>query len=295
MPTTFSTRRRLAIVASVAALVTLGLQSPAQAATTSHQRNADPTAASISTSVGPEKVHKTRVLPTAVTGFGGGTLYYPTNTQGKTVGAVVLAPGFTNSKDDLGWYGPALASQGFIVFGIDTLDPGDFPDARTTELLAAVDFLKKDSDIASRLDRTRIAVAGYSMGGGAAIKAATTHHEISAVLAFAPFYTTDDARSTTLPVGSITSPTLIVTGEKDDTASARYFGRPFYDGLPATTPRQYLQLKGADHAAPEHKNADILSASIAFLKTFVDNDDRYAKFIFPAPHRPSLSASLSAR
>lgn len=295
MPTPIITRRRLGTVAAVAVLASLGLQSPAQAASVSYHRNADPTTTSISSVVGPEKVHKTRVLPSSVKGFGGGTIFYPTNTQGKTVGAVVLTPGFTSKKDDLSWYGPALAFRGFIVFGIDTLDPADFPDARTTELVAAVDFLKKDKELAQRLDPTRVAVAGYSMGGGAALKAATNDPEISAVLAYAPFYIKDDGSSTSLPVGSITSPTLIVTGEKDDVAPAKLFGRSFYDGLAKGTPRQYVQLKGADHDTPEHKNTDILSTSVAFLKTFVDKDERYAKFIFPAPQRPSLTTSLSAR
>ncbi|MGJ1644647.1 alpha/beta hydrolase family protein [Clavibacter sepedonicus] len=292
----FITRRRFTAVAAVAMLATLGVQSTAQAATASYAGNGDPTLASISSMTGPEKAHKTRVLPTDVTGFGGGTIFYPTNTQGKTVGAVVLAPGFTGLKGSVGWYGPALASQGFIVFNMDTLDPADFPNSRATQIGAAIDYLKKAPVLKGRLDPSRIAVAGYSMGGGGALKLATTHPELKAVLAFAPYYASDDLSTNALPeAAGITTPTLIITGQKDDLAIPATFGKSYYDTLPKTTPRQYLELAGATHEAPQHKNTDILSASVAFLKTFVDNDERYAKFTFPSPQRPSLSASISTR
>ena len=289
-------RRGFTTVAAVAVVAALGLQAPAQAATSGHPRNPDPTLASISSMTGPEKAHKTRVLPTDVTGFGGGTIFYPTNTQGRTVGAVVLAPGFTGLKGSVGWYGPALASQGFIVLNMDTLDTGDFPNARAAQIGAAVDYLKEAPVLKGRLDPSRIAVAGYSMGGGGALKLATTHPELKAVLAFAPYYATDDLSSTELPAaGSITTPTLIITGQADDLAVPATFGRAYYDQLPKSTPRQYLELAGATHEAPQHKNADILSASIAFLKTFVDQDQRYAGFAFPAPQRAGLSVSESVR
>jgi hypothetical protein len=77
-----------------------------------------------------------------VSGFGGGTIYFPTSTAEGTFGAVAVAPGFTATQSCVAWLGPRIASQGFVVFVIDTVTTFDQPDARGTELLAALDYVE---------------------------------------------------------------------------------------------------------------------------------------------------------
>lgn len=59
---------------------------------------------------------QTSVSPLSVTGFGGGTIHYPTTTGDGTFGAVAIAPGCTAYESSIAWLGPRLASQGFVVF-----------------------------------------------------------------------------------------------------------------------------------------------------------------------------------
>ena len=60
------------------------------------------------------------VARSGVTGFGGGTIYYPTSTAEGTFGAIAIVPGFTNVQSAVAWLGPRIASQGFVVIIIDT-------------------------------------------------------------------------------------------------------------------------------------------------------------------------------
>src|SRR5688572_32296938 len=81
-----------------------------------YERGPDPTVASIEARRGSFAVSDVSVSRLVVTGFGGGTIYYPTSTAEGTFGAVAVAPGYTASQSSMAWLGPRLASQGFVVF-----------------------------------------------------------------------------------------------------------------------------------------------------------------------------------
>ena len=61
-----------------------------------------------------------QVAVTGQTGFGGGQIYYPTDTTQGTFGAVAVVPGFLMPWESMAWLGPRLASHGFVVIGIQT-------------------------------------------------------------------------------------------------------------------------------------------------------------------------------
>ena len=73
-------------------------------------------------------------------GFGATTIYYPTSTA-QTYGGIAVVPGYTGTQSSISWYGPRLASHGFVVMTIDTNSRYDQPSARATQLLAALDWL----------------------------------------------------------------------------------------------------------------------------------------------------------
>jgi hypothetical protein len=52
-------------------------------------------------------------------GLAAATIFYPSEEEG-TFGAIVIVPGFTNNRSAVAWYGPLLASHGFVVMTIDT-------------------------------------------------------------------------------------------------------------------------------------------------------------------------------
>src|SRR5262245_3721622 len=92
----------------------------AQAQENPYERGTDPTNSSIEAVRGSFATSTTSVSSLVVTGFGGGTIYYPTSTAQGTFGAVAISPGFTASQSSIAWLGHRLASQGFVIFTIDT-------------------------------------------------------------------------------------------------------------------------------------------------------------------------------
>ncbi|MFG3248544.1 alpha/beta hydrolase family protein [Streptomyces sp. NPDC048187] len=277
-------RRRLAgMTAAVAAVVALTtLTGPgAQAADNPYERGPAPTEASIEALRGPYSVSDTSVSSLSVTGFGGGTIYYPTSTSDGTFGAVVIAPGYTAYQSSIAWLGPRLASQGFVVFTIDTNTTLDQPDSRGRQLLAALDYLTGRSSVRSRIDSSRLGVMGHSMGGGGTLEAAKSRPSLQAAIPLTP-WNLDKSWP------EVSTPTLIVGADGDTIAPVASHAEPFYSGLPSATDRAYLELNNATHFSPNTSNTTIAKYSVSWLKRFIDNDTRYEQFLCPLP-RPSLT------
>ncbi|WP_306212504.1 poly(ethylene terephthalate) hydrolase family protein [Actinoplanes sp. RD1] len=259
---------------ALAAAVAAG-PAPAQAANP-YERGPAPTTSSIEASQGPFATATVTVARSAVSGFGGGTIYYPTSTAAGTFGAVAISPGFTSSQSAVSWLGPRLASQGFVVITIDTLSTLDSPDSRGTQLLAALDYLTGSSSVRTRIDATRLGVMGHSMGGGGSLAASRTRPALQAAVPLTPYHTTKSWTTDRVP-------TLIIGAENDTVAPVASHSEPFYTSLPATSDKAYLELNNASHSAPTSTNVTVAKYSISWLKRFIDNDTRYEQFLCPAP------------
>jgi len=286
-----SSLRRPAAVAALALVATIAVPAAAQAHAPAHQP-------AVVHHHAPFAVRTTVVPKTAVTTFGGGVIYTPQDTGKAVLGAVVITPGFTDTNADEKEMAQLVASQGFVAFAIDTLDTGDLPDQRSTEILAAADYLTGRSAVRSQVSAKDVGLIGYSFGGGGTMQAAQSRPSIKAAIGLMPYdfppASDPDAQYPAYP--KLTTPTLVITGQKDDLAVPAEFGKPAYDSIPAGTPKQYLELKGLGHAAGEHVPvATIRTAVTAFLKRYLDGNSAYAKFICPAPKVGGpISASLSS-
>jgi dienelactone hydrolase len=259
-------------------------QVSAGAATTSYQRGPDPTWASIQATTGPFAYATTTVADANTPGFGAATIYYPTDISQGTFGGVAIVPGYTERQSAISWWGPRLASQGFVVITIDTNSIYDQPNARATELLAALDYLTGSSSVKSEVDPARTAVMGHSMGGGGSLEAAKTRPSLSAAVPMAPWDTNKNF-STNKP------PTLIIGAQKDTIAPVSQHAIPFYNSLPATIAKAYLELAGASHSATNSPNTTAAEYAISWLKRFVDLDARYQQFLCPPPATPTSTIS----
>lgn len=271
-------RRLLHAVAATAMLGGIALVAPtttAVAAENPYERGPAPTESSIEASRGPFATSSTRVS-SFVSGFGGGTIYYPTSTREGTFGGVVITPGFTASQSTISWLGPRLASQGFVVMTIDTDSRYDQPGERAEQMAEAMDYLTERSDVRSRVDVDRLAYMGHSMGGGGTIEAVNDDPSIKAAIPLTPWHTQKTWRD-------VETPTLVIGAENDSVASVRSHAVPLYNGIPAGVPKAYLELRGASHFAPNTSDTDIAKYSIAWLKRWVDEDTRYTQFISPGP------------
>jgi len=281
MSTITTTRGRRGLLTTAAMLVAagaaLGLAAPAQAAAVNpYGRGPEPSTASIEATRGSFAVAETSVSRFAARGFGGGTIHYPTSTSAGTFGVVAIAPGYTARESSIAWLGPRLASQGFVVFTIDTITTSDQPSSRGDQLRAALAYVVDESSVRGRVDGSRLAVMGHSMGGGGSLQAAKDEPAIRAVIPMTP-YNLDK----TWP--EVVAPTLVIGAEDDSVAPVSRHAEPFYESLTQASEKAYLELRGASHFAPNISNTTIASASIAWLKRHVDADTRYERFICPAP------------
>ncbi|MFE5613944.1 alpha/beta hydrolase family protein [Streptomyces sp. NPDC056524] len=273
-------KRHLAAAAALSSLAFL-VAPAADAADNPYQRGPAPTVASIEAARGSYAVSQTSVSSLVATGFGGGTIYYPTTTSDGTFGAVVISPGFTAYESSIAWLGPRLASQGFVVFTIDTLTTLDQPDSRGRQLLAALDHLTQRSSVRARVDASRLGVMGHSMGGGGTLEAAKSRPSLKAAIPLTG-WNTDKSWP------EISTPTLVVGADGDTVAPVATHSEPFYESLPASLDKAYLELNGATHFTPNSSNTTIAKYSISWLKRFIDDDTRYDQFLCPVP-RPSLT------
>jgi dienelactone hydrolase len=215
-------------------------------------------------------------------GFGAADIYYPSSTSEGTFGGVAIAPGFTATRSSMAWLAQRLASFGFVVININTNSTSDQPSSRGTQLIAAVDYLRNSSSVRTRVDGSRMAVIGHSMGGGGTLEAAKDRTNLQAAIPLTG-WNTDKSWP------EIQTPTLVVGAQNDSIASVRSHSEPFYNSLPSSLDKAYLELRGASHSAPVSPNTTIAKYSISWLKRFVDNDTRYEQFLCPRPSSTAIS------
>ncbi|GAA3211247.1 dienelactone hydrolase family protein [Actinocorallia longicatena] len=253
---------------------------PATHATaTGHERGPDPTEQSITAVTGPYAVSVKEVPAKTAPGFNKGTVYYPSSRKDGTFGGVVIIPGLLEPESTMSWFGPRLASQGFVVFTLEAFSLADFPEPRAGQLLAALDHLAATGPAAYGLDPSRLAVMGHSMGGGGALRAAQQRPSLRAAIPMAPWHT-DRAWQ------DVRVPTMIQAGDNDFIAGAGTHALPFYDNLTAAPEKAYLLFENAGHFTWAVPGTQIAKYSIAWLKRYVDDDTRYSRFLCPPPPAP---------
>jgi dienelactone hydrolase len=271
-----SARRLGLLLTGVSLAALLGVGTPAQGAANPYQHGPAPTEASVTAARGTFAVSQVDVPAGSGSGFKNGTIYYPTTTAEGTFGAVAVIPGFLSPQALIQWLGPRLASQGFVVFTLDTFNGTDLPDARGTQLLAALDYLTTRSSVRDRIDAGRLAVMGHSMGGGGTLHAAETRSTLKAAIPLAPW-----EPDTTWEGDKV--PTMIIGGQSDVIAPVSSMAIPDYTSITAAPEKAYLELKGGDHFAPASESPTVGKYALSWLKRFVDGDTRYDQFLCPAP------------
>jgi pimeloyl-ACP methyl ester carboxylesterase len=254
---------------------------PAAAAENPYQRGPDPTRESVAASRGTFATTTVNVPE-----FRKGVIYYPTDTSQGTFGAIAFVPGYNGSWAALEWTGPWLASFGFVVIGFEATNPGDGDTARGTQLLAALDYLTQHSPVRDRIDPNRTAVIGHSMGGGGAMSAASRRPSLKTAIGLAPaIFSTN---MTTMQV-----PAMLMAGQNDTTVTPSYT-KNFYNQIPASTEKAYLELTGAGHGFPSWTpNSAMMRKVVPWFKIFVDNDVRYSQFLCPLMDSTGINAYQS--
>ncbi len=192
-------------------------------------------------------VSEENVSRLSASGFGGGTIYYPR--ENNTYGAVAISPGYTGTEASIAWLGERIASHGFVVITIDTITTLDQPDSRAEQLNAALNHMinRASSTVRSRIDSSRLAVMGHSMGGGGTLRLASQRPDLKAAIPLTPWHLNKNW-------SSVTVPTLIIGADLDTIAPVATHAKPFYNSLPSSISKAYLELDGATHFAPNIPN-----------------------------------------
>ncbi|GAA3539475.1 lipase [Aeromicrobium flavum] len=277
--------RLLAAAFASAALAIGTAAQPVAAADNPYERGPAPTTSSIEALRGPYAVSTKIITSRAARGYGGGTIYYPSSTADGTFGVIAISPGFVSPQRVIAWLGPRLASQGFVVITIDTFSGFNQPASRGDQLLAAVDQTIADPTVGSRIDPSRQALIGHSMGGGGTLEAAKDRPSIEATIGLTPWNS-----DKTWP--EVEAASLVIGAQNDSIAPVASHAIPFYSSLTNAERRSYLELGGANHFAPTSDNTLVAKYTIAWLKRYVDNDARYEQFIAPGPV-PSAASGIS--
>ncbi|MFT6326249.1 MAG: dienelactone hydrolase [Bermanella sp.] len=246
-------------------------------------RGPAPTNNSLEASRGPYSVADESVSR-SVSGFGGGTIYYPTNATGQ-MGAIAVVPGFLAGESSIDFWGPKIASHGFIVLTMATNSSFDQPGSRATQLNRALDYLiiqgnTSNSPISGMVDGSRLGVIGWSMGGGGALRVASGER-LSAAIPLAPWNTGAN------DFDEIETPTLIVACENDNVATVNVHASPFYNSIPSSTDKAYIEISNGSHSCANDggSNPGLLGKyGVSWMKRFIDNDLRYDQFLCGPNH-----------
>ncbi|MBX2848042.1 MAG: hypothetical protein KTR16_06975 [Acidiferrobacterales bacterium] len=241
---------------------------------------------------GPLPVSTTTV-PRSVDGFGGGTIYYPSNVS-REMAAITISPGFTARQGGVAWWGSALASHGFVVMTIDTNSRFDQPASRGRQLDSALSYLISESDrrnspISGLVDESRLATMGHSMGGGGSLHSAS-RNRISAAMPLAPWN-----QSGSGAFNNINVPTMILACESDTTARVGTHAIPFYNRIPNSTDKVYLEINNGNHSCSTGRSGNdralLRTYGVSWMKRFLDKDGRYNQFLCGPNHTANSSIS----
>jgi dienelactone hydrolase len=262
------------------------LSAAATAQTNPYARGPNPTASSLEASRGPFSTSQFTV--SRPSGYGGGTVYYPTNAGG-TVGAIAIVPGYVSRQSSINWWGPRLASHGFVVITIDTNSLYDQPSSRSSQQMAALRQVvslngSSSSPIYGKVDTSRLGVMGWSMGGGGSLISARDNPSIKAAAPQAPW--NSSSSFSTMQV-----PTLIFACENDAIASTSSHASPMYNSMRYNA-KQYLEINGGSHSCANSGNSNqalIGKKGVAWMKRYMDNDTRYTTFACQNPNSTRVS------
>ena len=263
---------------------------PGDGGGSSYQRGPDPSVSFLEADRGQYSVRSSRVSG-LVSGFGGGTIYYPTGTTG-TMAAVVVIPGFVSAESSIDWWGPKLASYGFVVMTIDTNTGFDQPPSRARQINNALDYLisqnsRSTSPVRGMIDTNRLGVVGWSMGGGGTLRVAS-EGRIKAALPLAPWDTSSYYAS------RAQAPTLIFACQADVIAPVFQHASPFYNSLPSNIDKAFVEINGGSHFCANGGSIynDVLGRlGVSWMKLHLDEDNRYKQFLCGPNHTSDFQIS----
>lgn len=223
--------------------------------------------------------------------YGSQTLHVPDGAE-PPLAAVAIVPGRDELESSIRAWGPFLASHGIVTLTFGTNDPGEGPELRALALVDALETLRAEhtrdgSPLEGQLALDHLGIMGWSAGGAAVLRVASSTPSLRAAIAMAPFVPDSE-----FPDDAV--PTLFLAGAADPRAGGQSQGA--FESLPASTPRMLFEIEDGGHDVgndPRNAGGEVGLYGLSWLEVFLIGDERYRPFLEETPGAASeFRASL---
>ncbi|VUD68888.1 Poly(ethylene terephthalate) hydrolase [Thalassocella blandensis] len=216
---------------------------------------------------------------------GGASVYYPTNAT-PPFAVLVFTPPLSGTQFMYRDWGPFFASHGIVMVTMDTRTTSDSVDSRASQQADVLDAMKDEntrygSPLRGKIATNRLGAVGWSMGGGATWINSAEYNGLTTAMSLAGHNLTainSNSRGRNTRV-----PTLIMNGALDLTILGG-LGQSdgVYSNIPYGVPKVFYEVRSAGHfdwGSPTAANDATAELALAFQKTFLEGDTRWARFI----------------
>ena len=187
-----------------------------------------------------------------------------------------------------------IASWGWYVAAPETWDLG--PQFKLGADMGATAHVLEDLVAggglwAQLVDPTRMIASGHSLGGGAAVQAASLDPIFDGVLALAPYNDPDQPLGVPTPAEAapyLTGNLMILVG-LDDTVTPPYVDAlPIYEAARSVSHlRELLVIHDADHAVGERLWNEVRASGVAFLEAYMKGAQAELEWVYGPPAQES--------
>jgi len=232
---------------------------------------------------GPYKVQSTTQGFRNGPDFADSTLWWPEDAT-PPFAFVAIVPGWVSTEGDIKEWGPFLASHGIVAMTSSTNSPAtDLPEDRAGALGDILKSISEEnaragSPLNGKLDLSRQATVGWSMGGGGSLLAAERMPSLKAVISLCGW--NPDYKYTKVSVPAM----MIAATPTDVLAGGQSQG--FYESIPNSTPKVLFEINNAGHWEgndPANQSGTVGLFGLSFLKVFLEGDERWRPFLKQKP------------
>ena len=216
-----------------------------------------------------------------------GVVYYPLDVEGQ-LPTIIIIPGFSNYVWQIESWGPYLASYGIVTMFVNVNNIFHTHEYRSAALLDGLTTIREEnfrdeSPLFSSLNLEKLAVGGYSMGGGGAQLAAQVDTSINAVVALSAHL--NNSSSSLLNQ----TPILFISGELDVIAPNNIHTNIFYNNTPDTVDKLLFEIDNGSHftvMAPGNNQA-MGQKIVYWIEKYIDDDDSNCNTLIEVPFTAS--------
>lgn len=217
---------------------------------------------------------------------------YPCETSDGPFPALTFTGGITNVKEQVTWLADHVVTYGFILI---VMTPTNNLSTNTNvwkkAMLGGLEMLesenqRRSSPIYNLVDMNRLAIMGFSMGGGGTLKAANAvGKKIKTALSLAPH----EAPVNPSMYTKISVPTVVTTGTRDSICP-RDSVLAIFDCLPNDTERLFVNFTNAHHVdwmdvlGDETTHDRFKTFIVSWLKYYLEGDASYATYLSGQMH-----------